>query len=323
MNEKLTTSLTRHTSILERRRIARLKGEAAGDLPDVIYRSKNCNHCTSTPTLIHPADTQIISDNIDRSVFPAYEHSSIHRPYSFLMPADIPSAEDVLTQYHNRESISKILYHDGTPVNWTPPSLETLTAHATPAELLVVAHFWHPISVLLHAAINSSKTDATLFSALLTNLKTLRQDQERLIVSIPTGVDAADEPTMITENMLVASYSALEILRLLPRLASEINTLVVQPKMPHPMKASVPKDWAKQIDAEVKSTYEAIGKVASSHINLLQKRGVVAIKAQVRWGNTGNALESLVCESDLDHYAREYVDAAVEAWRGVSSVKLK
>ena len=40
MNDKLTSSLTRHTAVLERRRIARLKGEPAGDLPDVKYRSK-------------------------------------------------------------------------------------------------------------------------------------------------------------------------------------------------------------------------------------------------------------------------------------------
>ena len=40
MNEKLTFSLTRHTSVLERRRIARLKGESVGDLPDVHCRSR-------------------------------------------------------------------------------------------------------------------------------------------------------------------------------------------------------------------------------------------------------------------------------------------
>ncbi|KAF3034462.1 hypothetical protein E8E11_003903 [Didymella keratinophila] len=306
MNQKLTTSLTGHTSVLERRRISRLKGEPAGDLPDVSYRN-----------------TRTISDNIDRSVFPAFEHSGIHRPYSFLMPTDIPSIEDVLTQHHNRESISKILYHDGVPVNWTPPSLEALTTHTTPAERLIAEHFWHPISSLLYGVTNASKADATHFSALLTNLKMLRQDQEKLVISTPTGLDPVDEPTMITENMLITSYTALEILRLLPRLASEINTLVVQPKTPHPMKASVPKDWAKQIDAEVKGAYEAIGKVANKSINLLQKRGVVAIKAQVRWGKTGSALEGLVIESDVDHYAREYVDAAVEAWKGVLSVKLK
>ena len=239
------------------------------------------------------------------------------------MPADISSIKDVLTQHHNRESVSKILYHDGTPVDWMPPSIEALTAHATTAERLIAEHFWHPISSLLYAATNSTKADATYFSALLANLKTLRQDQEKLIISIPTGSDPVDEPTMITENMLITSYSALEILRLLPRLTSEVNALVIQPKTPHPMKASVPKDWAKQIDAEVKGAFEAIGKVANSYINLLQKRGATAIKVQVRWGKTGSALEGLVRERDVDHYAREYVDAAVEAWKGVLSVKLK
>ncbi|KAF3038778.1 methionyl-tRNA synthetase [Didymella heteroderae] len=306
MNEKLTTSLTRHTSILERRRIARLKGEPAGDLPNVSYRS-----------------TQSISDNIDRSVFPAYEHSEVHRPYSFLMPADVFFKEDVLTQYHNRESVSTILYHDGIAANWSPPALEALTAHTTPAERFIAEHFWHPISLLLYAAVNSSKADVSHFNALLTNLKTLRQDQEKLIISTPTSSDPVSDPTMLNENMLIASFSALEILRLLPRLASEIATLVLQPKTPHPMKSSVPKDWAKQIDAEVKGAYEAIGKVANSHITVLQKRGVMAIKAQVRWGETGRALEALVSDSDVEHYARDYVDAAVEAWKGVLSVKLK
>jgi N-terminal acetyltransferase B complex non-catalytic subunit len=323
MNKKLTTSLTRHTSILERRRVARLKGEPAGDLPDVNYRSNMPTRRTQARKLTRILGTQNITDNIDRNVFPAYEHSDVHRPYSFLMPADIPSADDVIAQYHNRESVSKILYHDGIPVNWTPPTLEALTAHTTPAERLIASHFWHPISSLLYAALNSTKADTTHFSALIKNLKTLRQDQENLIISTLTGSDPVDDPTMLTETMLISSYSALEILRLLPRLASELTTLVIQPKTPHPMKPSMPKDWAKQIDAEVKGAYEAIGKVAHSHIALLQKRGVVAIKAQVRWGGTGSALEALVSESDVDHYAREYVDAAVEAWRGVLSVKLK
>lgn len=47
MNEKLTSSLTRHASILERRRIARLKGEPAGDLPDVNYKSQSIQICFS------------------------------------------------------------------------------------------------------------------------------------------------------------------------------------------------------------------------------------------------------------------------------------
>ena len=89
------------------------------------------------------------------------------------------------------------------------------------------------------------------------------------------------------------------------------------------MKPQVPKDWAKEIEAEVKNTFEAVTKVANNYINLLQKRGVVSIKAQVRWGKTGEALTSLISDDDLDHYAKEYVDSAVEAWKAVLQVKLK
>ncbi|KAF2630728.1 hypothetical protein BU25DRAFT_446337 [Macroventuria anomochaeta] len=307
MNEKLTSSLTRHASILERRRIGRLKGEPAGDLPDVHHRS-----------------AQSVSDNIDRSVFPAYEHSDVHRPYSFLMPADIPSVDYALTHSHNRESVSKILFREGLPSNWTPSAALSNTANETAAERLISENFWHPTSTLLYSALNpDTKVDTKHFTALTTHLAQLRQDQEKLIVSTPTGADPVDEPTMIHENQLIAAYSALEALRALLRLANEIKERVVQSKTPHPMKAQVPKDWAKEIDAEVKGAFEAIGRVANSYINLLQKRGVVAIKAQVRWGKTGEALRELVSEDDVEHYAREYADAAVEAWKGVLAVKLK
>ncbi|KAJ4318333.1 hypothetical protein N0V94_004463, partial [Neodidymelliopsis sp. IMI 364377] len=90
MNEKLTSSVTRHASVLERRRIARLKGEAAGDLPDVNYRGLSCPPTCSGLEINPTPDTQTLSDNIDRDVFPKYEHSSVHRPYTFLMPADVP-----------------------------------------------------------------------------------------------------------------------------------------------------------------------------------------------------------------------------------------
>lgn len=50
MNDKLSNSLTRHTAILERRRLARLKGEPAGDLPDVNYRSETLRLSTNFMT---------------------------------------------------------------------------------------------------------------------------------------------------------------------------------------------------------------------------------------------------------------------------------
>ncbi|KAH6612687.1 tRNA synthetases class I (M)-domain-containing protein [Boeremia exigua] len=307
MNAKLTSSLTRRTSILERRRIARIKGEPAGDLPDVDYRS-----------------TQSPSDNIDRAVFPAYEHSDVHRPYSILVPAGIPSADDIITQGHDRESVSKILYRDGLPINWTPASTPERTNGGTAEEHHINKNFWHPISTLLYSALNpETKVDAAHFTTLTTSLKQLRLDQESIIATTSPSKDPIDEPPMISETMLIATYSALEVLRALPRLANEIKERVVQSKAPHPMKSQVPKDWAKQIDADTKGAFDAIGKVANGYIGLLQKRGAAAFKAQVRWGKTGAALKPLISDDDVEYYAKEYVDAAVEAWKGVLQVKLK
>lgn len=123
--------------------------------------------------------------------------------------------------------------------------------------------------------------------------------------------------------MLMASYSALEIARTLPRLATEIRDKVLQSKTPHALKPLVPKDWAKHIDADAKGVFDAVGKLASRYIDTLQTRGAAVLKAQVRWGRSGTALQSLVSDEDVEHYAREYVDSAVEAWRGVLQVKLK
>lgn len=247
----------------------------------------------------------------------------MQQPYSFLMPADIPSADEVLSQYHNRESVSKTLYHDGIPVNWTYPATTTTATHNTPAERLMADNFWHPISSLLYSAVTSTKTSTTHFSALVANLKQLRHDQEQLVAHPPTSKEAVDQDTMLDEHRLMACYSALEVLRLLPRLSTAINALVVQAKTAHPMKSSVPKDWAKHVDVEVKGAYEAIGRVASRAVEGLQKRGVEAIKAQMRWGKTGAAVGALVSVGDVEHYAQEYVDAGVAAWRGVLSVRLK
>ena len=319
MNDKLTSSLTRHTAVLERRRIARLKGEPAGDLPDVNYSSKDTEPATKI-MLTHTLDTQAISDTIDRTVFPAYEHSDIHRPYSFLMP-DFPTVEEITTQAHDRESVSKILYRDGLPAALAGPAKHT---SETPAERHIHESFWTPITKLLWSAHHpDAKADAKDFTALVTHLKQLRIDQETLISTLPTGKDFSVEPPMINESMLIAAYSALEVLRALPRLVNEVRERVVQSKIPHPMKALVPKDWAKEVDAECKAAFEAIGKVARSYIQALQTRGAAAMKAQVRSGKTGEALTLLITDADVEFYTKEYVDSAVEAWTGVASVKMK
>lgn len=240
------------------------------------------------------------------------------------MPASIPSADCIAAQGHNREAVSKILYRDGLPNDWTPLGISKHTVGETVAERVTLENFWHPMSALLYSAHNpETKADAKHFTALIADLKQLRQDKEKLIIATPNDKDPVDEPAMVSESLLIASYAALEVLRAFPRLANEIRERVLQSKTPHPMKAQVPKDWAKEIETEVKGAFEAIGKVANSYIDLLQKKGVSAFKAQVRWGRTGEALKELINDDDVEFYAKEYVGAAVEAWKGVLQVKLK
>lgn len=240
------------------------------------------------------------------------------------MPAEIPSADHLLKSTHQRESVCKILYRDGLPTDWAPATSPSTTSSETPTERLMNEHFWHPISALLYSTLHpSAKADGKHFTALSTNLAHLRREQEQLAATPAPSCAAVDAPPMIHENMLMASYSALEIARTLPRLATEIRDKVLQSKTPHALKPLVPKDWAKQIDADAKGAFDAVGKLASRYIDTLQTRGAAVFKAQVRWGRSGAALQSLVSDEDVEHYAREYVDSAVEAWRGVLQVKLK
>lgn len=240
------------------------------------------------------------------------------------MPADYPSSHNVLKSGHSLESISKILYRDGQPTSWTPAAAPLIDGSQTPAERSIAENFWHPISLLLYSALNpSAKLDASTFTTLSTNLKQLRQHQSNLIAPTPTGKDAADDPTPIHETMLLACYSALEVLRALPRLCEQLKEKVIQPKTPHPLKSAMPKDWIQEITADTQACFDAIGAVANSRITLLQKRGAAAIKAQVRSGATGAALRALLSDDDVEVYAKEYVDAGVEAWRGVVAVRLK
>ncbi len=240
------------------------------------------------------------------------------------MPAGIPSQDSILTQGHDLEVIGKILYRDSQPLSWTPSSGPNNDTDQTEVERSIHKSFWQPIATLLHSTLDpSAKVDNSVFTTLLTNLKQLHQDHEKLILTPSSNTDATAEPPLISETHLNTSYTALEVLRALPRLTEHVREKIIQAKAPHRLKSHVPKDWAKAIDAEVKATFETINKVAQSHIDVLQKNGAKVIKAQVRWGKTGECIRKLLRDEDVAFFAGEYVDCAVEAWRGVGLVRVR
>ena len=123
--------------------------------------------------------------------------------------------------------------------------------------------------------------------------------------------------------MLISCYTKFEVLRALHKLLEQLREKVVNPKSKHYMKAKLPKNWVNDVASETQTCYDAIRDVANSYIKLINEKGIAAIKAHVRWGATGDALKKLLKDDDVDFYAREYVDSALHAWKGVLQVKLK
>lgn len=155
------------------------------------------------------------------------------------------------------------------------------------------------------------------------DIRLIRQAMEKLRMPSSTTLKPEDEPTMFHENMLMSSYTKLEVLRALNKLVEHLREKVINAKSSHPLKAKLPKDWVADLADETQICFEAIRDVAKSYIELIKKRGAAAIRAQVRWGHTGKVLSQLLSDDDVDFYTSEYVESAQAAWDGVLKIKLK
>jgi hypothetical protein len=125
--------------------------------------------------------------------------------------------------------------------------------------------------------------------------------------------------------MLMACYGKFEICRAMIKLVELLREKVFKTykaKTKHPLLVRIPLNYDTKLRNEAETCFYAVRDVAQSYVKLLKTRGLAAIKAQVRWGLTGRYLEKILSDDDVDYYAREYVDSALEAWKGVLKVKL-
>ncbi|KAJ5064549.1 hypothetical protein J3E74DRAFT_402994 [Bipolaris maydis] len=313
---KLKSSLTKHICNLERRRIARLKGESVDQLPVLDRRS-----------------FQNIIDNVDKSVFPDFDNTQSSGPLPYIMPNMVPNLPWLIESYSIWEASSRVLHKEtqtwenvGLLVDEiaTPKEGHEVEANKTLAEERI-EKLWLSINAFLE--IMAGQADPKLLPDNLTKmseeLHAMRLAMEKLRMPSNTKLKLEDEPTMFHENMLISCYTKLEILRALVRLDDQLREKVLGPKSIHPLKSKLPKNWVSEIETETKMCYDAIRDVANSYINLIEKKGAAAIKAQVRWGETGEALKPFLRDWDVEAYALEYVDSALHAWKGVLQVKLR
>jgi hypothetical protein len=164
------------------------------------------------------------------------------------------------------------------------------------------------------------------FESYLDEIKHLRKALEKLRMPGTTNLKPEDEPTMFHENMLMACYQQMEVLQATCRFIDHLRKRVIKVSKgdkPHPHKKNLPQDYDTKLLEETQICFQAVRDVAQSYVDLILRRGVEAIKAQVRWGPTGKELEEVLSDDDVELYAQEYVESALEGWRGVLKVKLK
>ncbi|KAH4609099.1 hypothetical protein HBH82_069530 [Parastagonospora nodorum] len=316
LRRKLNSSLTKHLCVAERRKMARLRGDSVEDLPRLPFK----------------AYTEI-SDNIDFEVFPDFEDpSQPDRLVDLIVPNHIPTLQWIYDCNFNREKACQLLHQEATVDDFDP--IDTIRNEGDVgggirdgvfAETFTqeIWAFITKLAFAVHLPELHAK-DVPFCLSLSARLKSARKGCEKIRMPGDTTLDPVDEPGLCHENMLMLCYSFLEVCRANHKLTELLKDKVVKSKgKPHPLKQIIPAKFVDELAEEGAILFAAIRDIATSYIALLKSRGIKAIKAQVRWGTSGEALKLILSDDDVEYYAKEYVDSALEAWGGVLKVKLK
>lgn len=312
LNGDLKNSLTKYMCIGELHRMACLKGDTTEGLP---LQENACND---------------LADNFDRKVFPNFE-SDLGGPFELIMPAGIMHQDWTKNGYPSSGAAGKPIYrHIGTEgVFYSTPSgleeqLEPDTTTRTDPIFTELLGWRTMLSTkLLNPEVVFSLSVQEMCAGLQRELDFIGGATANLAMPNKTRLKAEDQPTMFHENMLIYCYTGLEALQVVYSLIEDMRAKLLQAKAAHPIKKEVKREWVVACMESVMANYEVIRKLAESYIKLIETQGKTAIRAQIRWGPTGEHLMKILSEEDVDHYAKEYIDSALEAWRGVLKVKIK
>ncbi|KAH9878562.1 hypothetical protein IAQ61_001834 [Plenodomus lingam] len=310
LKRRLKSSLTRQLCNTERRRIARLKGKSTEHIPRL-------NHTAF----------EHVSQNLDLSAFPHYGQTHSQGPCHLVMPNHVPdeswmikhSVEVDATSYfvYQEEGVSDLLrWHlkDSENEDQTPPAISA--EH-------IVQDLWRFLRHYTLVARNDIATPghADSLGRFQAHLEAMRKAMQSLRLPEPTTATPENEGALFSETMLLACYTKLEVLRATHKFLDLLKDKVVPAKSTHSLKKILPKGWIAAVASEVDLCFQAIQDLAQSYISAIRKTGMAAIKAQVRSGATGKQLCALLSAEDIQFYANEYVDSAVEGWSGVLQVK--
>jgi hypothetical protein len=288
--------------------------------------------------ILTATDYMDLAHSVDFSIFPNFEaldkQGALER---LIMPNTVPNHYWIPAIHFERERIIMMI-HGETCEGQFDPVANTFNARKLPMFSANVSRvegrtrpLWQRLGALaceVHCPGKYGIYEQEMFVDVLNLLTRTRKGLQKLRMPISTTLKPEDEPAMFHENMLMTCYTYLEIIRAFHKLLEQFHAWVIPGKktsQKHPLSKQkiVPENWYRDMVEETNVCYQTIHDVADSYITLLMKTGVATIKAQIRWGVTGECLKDVLLDDDVEYYAKEYVDSAVEAWSGVLKVKLK
>jgi N-terminal acetyltransferase B complex non-catalytic subunit len=125
---------------------------------------------------------------------------------------------------------------------------------------------------------------------------------------------------LCSERDLHFSYGLLEALVLIARFIPALRDITR--KKSHPLHAEISKATVDKLFQRTQDCYRIIMTMAQCDIDRLKKSGLRRIREEVRQGSTGEALKTILSDRDVDFYAKEYIESAIEAYSGILKVKL-
>ncbi|KAF2499190.1 hypothetical protein BU16DRAFT_523693 [Lophium mytilinum] len=312
---KLDLSLVKHINVLERRRVARLKG-----VP-----------CDEADLSFLAPDIKSLVDSRDFSIIPSFESSSSHPFHSLLAESPYPDYSWFIRHTTIDDTWSILAEENSILRN---PGYRSLVLQKLEEEDIEKAcltdierlgsKVWmtiHSVArqiMLGHTSKNSMPQGIQqihdwlngVFQTTLNTFFELRSQGE--------DTDLADALILPTSGSLQTIYYSFELLRTVTKLCDVIQGFLKQ-KAPHKAKEVFKKEKIAQLANCAEEIYKSIGTFLNARLKEVIRIGERSLRAQLQHGSTGAALQELM---KFEDYAG-YLDAAKDAYKTALKVSLR
>ncbi|OCL12708.1 hypothetical protein AOQ84DRAFT_385922 [Glonium stellatum] len=316
LKNRLTFSLVKHIWILERRRIARLKGVPC-DEEDLDFVERNLDN---------------LFDHRDFSVIPNFESSRSPPFDDFLSPNSYPGY-DWFAHFAIVDETCSILAREPAMISSTETRIGLIkNARACPQTSLTpfegfLSTGWHLLHIITSEVVQDQKPAQGTTSQMVEDLRqwltSLRQLFKTWFIESEDSEASADigGKYIMPSAFLQHGFQCLEVLQAAIKLCDTAISYLKQKS--HPLKENLTKGDVEKVMGVIDDIYASIQRFARNRVDVVRRDGVKALAAQLQYGPTGEALRDVLTEGERAVFPKEYANSAEDAWTGILKVKLR